>query len=36
MFYKMIEGKRNEWLVSEACTVKETIDYIVKNWKESL
>lgn len=31
MFYKMIEAKRNEWLVSDSCTVKGIIDYIEKN-----
>lgn len=30
MFYKMIEAKRNEWLVSDSCTVKGIIDYIEK------
>lgn len=28
MFYKLIENKRNEWLSSDDCTVKELIDYI--------
>lgn len=30
MFYKMIEAKRNEWLVSDSCTIKGIIDYIEK------
>ncbi len=30
MFYKLIEKKRNEWLSSPDCTVKDFIDYIVK------
>ena len=30
MFYKMIETKRNEWLVSDACTIKNDIAYIEK------
>ena len=30
MFYKMIEAKRNEWLVSDSCTVKGIFDYIEK------
>ena len=30
MFYKLIEKKRNEWLTSEACTIKELLQYIVK------
>ena len=29
MFYKLIEKKRNEWLDSSACTVKELINYII-------
>ena len=29
MFYKLIEKKRNEWLSSPDCTVKDFIDYIV-------
>ena len=28
MFYKMIEAKRNEWLASESCTIKNIVDYI--------
>lgn len=30
MFYKFIEKKRNEWLGSETCVVKELISYILK------
>ena len=30
MFYKMIEAKRNEWLASDACTIKNDIAYIEK------
>jgi len=30
MFYKMIEAKRNEWLASDACTVKSIFEYIEK------
>ena len=30
MFYKMIEAKRNEWLGSDSCTIKDIIDYIEK------
>ena len=30
MFYKMIEAKRNEWLASESCTIKNLVDYIEK------
>ena len=30
MFYKMIEAKRNLWLQSDECTVKELIAYIEK------
>ena len=30
MFYKLIEKKRNEWLSSPDCTVKDFIDYIVR------
>lgn len=29
MFYKMIENKRNQWLVSDECPVSSLIDYIV-------
>lgn len=28
MFYKMISNKRDQWLASSACTVKDTIAYI--------
>ena len=28
MFYKLIENKRNEWLASEDCTIKELLQYI--------
>jgi len=28
MFYKLIEKKRNEWLSSEDCTIKELLHYI--------
>ncbi|MBR1463537.1 MAG: DEAD/DEAH box helicase family protein [Prevotella sp.] len=28
MFYKLIEKKRNEWLVSEECTIKDLLKYI--------
>ena len=28
MFYKLIEKKRNEWLVSEECTIKDLLRYI--------
>ena len=30
MFYKMIENKRNQWLLSSECTITPLIDYIVK------
>ena len=30
MFYKMIEAKRNEWLMSDACTVKSIFEHIEK------
>ena len=30
MFYKMIENKRNQWLLSPECTITPLIDYIVK------
>ena len=30
MFYKLIEKKRNEWLSSEECTIKELLRYIVQ------
>ena len=30
MFYKLIEKKRNEWLVSDECTIKELLQYIVQ------
>lgn len=30
MFYKMITKKRNEWYSSQLCTIKELIDYMVK------
>lgn len=30
MFYKMIENKRNQWLLSAECTIIPLIDYIVK------
>ena len=30
MFYKLIEKKRNEWLASEKCTIKELLQYIVQ------
>lgn len=30
MFYKLIEKKRNEWLASEYCTIKELLQYIVQ------
>ena len=33
MFYKQIEEKRNEWLCSTGCTVKEVISYIEKRGK---
>ncbi len=29
MFYKLIEKKRNEWLGSDACTIKGLLQYIV-------
>ena len=29
MFYKLIENKRDEWLSSSACTVRELLGYIV-------
>ena len=28
MFYKLIEKKRNEWLVSDDCTIKDLLKYI--------
>ena len=30
MFYKLIEKKRNEWMASEECTIKELLQYIVQ------
>lgn len=30
MFYKLIENKRNEWLKSEDCTVRDLLQYIAK------
>lgn len=30
MFYKMIAAKRNMWLASDSCTIKDIIDYIEK------
>ena len=30
MFYKLIERKRNEWLASEDCTIKDLLKYIVR------
>ena len=30
MFYKLIEKKRNEWLASDECTIKELLQYIVQ------
>ena len=30
MFYKLIEKKRNEWLASDDCTIKELLHYIEK------
>jgi hypothetical protein len=30
MFYKLIEKKRNEWLSSETCTIKELLQYIMQ------
>ena len=30
MFYKLIENKRNEWLASDECTIKELLQYIVQ------
>ena len=30
MFYKLIEKKRNEWLASDDCTIKELLRYIEK------
>lgn len=30
MFYKLIEKKRNEWLTSDECTIKELLQYIVQ------
>ena len=30
MFYKLIEKKRNEWLVSGDCTIQELLRYIEK------
>ena len=30
MFYKLIERKRNEWLKSDDCTIKELLQYIVQ------
>ncbi|WP_027454876.1 DEAD/DEAH box helicase family protein [Xylanibacter brevis] len=30
MFYKLIEKKRNEWLASEECTIKELLLYIIQ------
>lgn len=28
MFYKLIEKKRNEWLASDDCTIKDLLKYI--------
>lgn len=33
MFYKLIEKKRDEWLSSPDCTVKDVIRYIEKRGK---
>ena len=30
MFYKLIEKKRNEWLASDECTIKELLQYIMQ------
>ena len=30
MFYKLIEEKRNEWLASDDCTIKDLLKYIVQ------
>ena len=30
MFYKLIEKKRNEWLASDDCTIKDLLKYIVQ------
>ena len=30
MFYKLIEKKRNEWLASDDCTIKDLLTYIVQ------
>lgn len=30
MFYKMIETKRNQWLLSSECTITPLVDYMVK------
>ena len=30
MFYKLIENKRNEWLKSEDCTVRDLLKYIAR------
>ena len=31
MFYAMIKAKRDEWLLSDSCTIKSLIYYIEKN-----
>ena len=33
MFYKMIENKCKEWYLSDQCTVRDLIEYIVKTGK---
>ena len=30
MFYKLIEKKRNEWLASDECTIKDLLRYMVQ------
>lgn len=31
MFYRMIQKKRDAWYASDACTINDTIDYIIRN-----
>ena len=33
MFYQLIEKKRNEWINSPECTIRELLQYIYKTGK---
>ena len=33
MFYQLIEKKRNEWISSPKCTIRELLQYISKKGK---